>query len=222
MAILRSLLFSLYATGVFASPRNLKRNAGSGGGQGPPGYGDGSWGSKSDGWDGPSGYGDGSWGHSTAPRAPSSYGGGGGGGGGGDGWGHSATCEASTVFKTSISTVLEPASTVYISGSDYTSIVPASTVYISGSGYTSIVPASTVTIGGEDHTSVTTAYETVTQPAASITVYLTRQGPGWNHTITREETDLLTTTEREYSTIVDEETVVVTSPVTLPGRRSVS
>lgn len=193
------LLLGLNAASVLASPRNLfgsnqKRNAGSGAGQGPPNYDDGSWGPKSEGGQGPSGYGDGSWGHSTKPQAPTSY------GGGSDGWGHS-TCEASTVYETSISTVYES----------------ASTVYVSGSGFASYLPASTITVAGQGHTSVETAYETVTQPAAPTTIYLTRQGPGWNHTITREETDVHTTTEHDYSTIVDEETVFITSQVTLPG-----
>jgi hypothetical protein len=44
-----------------------------------------------------------------------------------------------------------------------------------------------------------------------------QNGPGWNRTITHEETDILTTTEREISTIFDEETTTATSVMTLLG-----
>lgn len=220
MTLLKSFLLGLCATNVIASPRNLhgrnqRRDAspGGGGGSGPPAYPhDGSWGPQSDKWDdGPSQYG-GSWDHSTSDRPGPSYGGGGGGG-----WGHSSTCAASTIIETSTSTVLGPASTVYVSGSGYTTTLPASTVYISGSDHTVFIPASTLTIGGPAQTSVSTAFETITQPAAPTTIFVTRVGPGWNQTITREETDFITTTQREYSTIYNEETTTVTSAVTLPG-----
>lgn len=222
-------LLGLCSTSVLASPRNIfargqKRNAGSGA-SGPPGYGKGTWASKSaDDWGTP-GYGGGPSGPKTVPGPPSSY------GGGGDGWDHPWTCEASTVFETSFSTVFESASTVYVSGSGYTSVLPASTVYISGSelpastvyisgsGYTSVLPASTVTLDGQGYTSITTAYETITQPAAPTTVYVTRQGQGWNRTITREETDFFTTTQYDVSTILNEETLTLTSLVTLPGEQ---
>lgn len=245
MAGLNFLILVLCAISAIASPRNLpqrnqKRNSGSGGGSDPPGYSHGDPGlPTSDYWSGPSQYG-GSWGHSSTSDVPSPpYDGGDG------GLGHSSTCAASTVTQTvagpastvyisgSGYTSILPASTVYISGSGYTSIVPASTVYISGSDHTSTVPASTVYVSGSDHTSfvpastvtvagpaqtsVLTAFKTLTQPAALTTVYVTRIGQGWNHTITQEEMDVVTTTEHDYSTIYNEETTTLTSVVTLPG-----
>lgn len=232
MAMLNALVLGLCASSAIASPRNLlprnQKRGSSGGGTGsggPPAYPhDGSWGPQSDDWD------DDSWGHTSTsdhPGTPGGYGGGG-------GWGHSSTCDASTIVETSTTTLIGSASTVYISGSGYTTTLAASTVYISGSDHTSFVPASTVTIRGvPDSTSVSTAYETITQPAVPTTVYLTRTGPGWNHTVTHEETDVVTTTQREwstiydeetitttlreYSTVYDEETTTLTSLVTLPG-----
>jgi hypothetical protein len=127
---------------------------------------------------------------------------------------------ASTVYISgSDYTSFAPASTVYISGSDYTSFLPASTVYISGSGYTTILPASTESVSGPAQTVVSTSYETLTSPASPTTIYVTRFGSGWNHTVTREETDVITTTQtqHDYSTIYNEETTTLTSVVTLPG-----
>jgi hypothetical protein len=220
MAGLQFLAVILCVASVLASPRNLlpqkpKRDPGSGGGSGSSDHPhDDTWVSASD--HGPSQYG-GSWDH----------------GGGGDDWGHSSTCAALTVTETSISTLSGPTSTIYISESGYTSILPASTVYISGSGYTSLLPASTVYISGSGYTSIlpastekipgpaqtitSTCYETVTRPAPPKTVYVTRFGTGWNHTVTREETDVITTTQHDYSTIYDEDTTTLTSVVTLPG-----
>lgn len=234
MAMLKALVLGLCASGAIASPRNLlppnQKRGSSGGGTGsggPPEYPhDGSWGPQSDDWS------DDSWGHTSTsdhPGTPGGYGGGG-------GWGHSSTCDASTIVETSTTTLIGSASTVYISGSGYTTTLAASTVYISGSDHTSFLPASTVTVrGGPDSTSVSTAY--ITRPAVPTTVYLTRTGPGWNHTVTHEETDVVTTTQREYSTIYDEETITttlreystiydeetttLTSLVTLPGIHSI-
>ncbi|GAB7327628.1 hypothetical protein MBLNU13_g11472t2 [Cladosporium sp. NU13] len=204
------------ATVVSASPRNhIARgqggNASPGGKSGPPGYSDGgSWDSKTDDWGGPSQYG-GSWGHSSTVDYPGSQYGGGGGGG----WGHGTTCAVSTVTEVSTSQVAGP--TIYISGSGYTTTLSASTIHISGSDHTSYIPASTVTIQGPVQTSISTSFGTVTQPAAPTTVYITQNGPGWNRTVTHEETEILTTTQREISTIYNEETTTATSLVTLPG-----
>ena len=233
MAGLQFLAVTLCVAGVLASPRNLlhqkpKRDPGSGEGSGTPGYShDDTWGSASD--HGPSQYG-GSWDHGSSSETSKSHH-----GGGGDDWGHSSTCAALTITETSFSTLtgptstvyvsesgytsVLPASTVYISRSGYTSFLPASTVYISGSGYTSILPASTEKIPGPAHTIVSTSYETLTKQAPPTTVYVTRFGQGWNHTVTREETDVITTTatQHDYSTIYNEETTTLTSVVTLPG-----
>ena len=206
------------ATVVSASPRNhIARGQGAndrpGGEWGPPGYSDGgSWGSKTDDWGSASQYG-GSWGHSSTVDYPGSqYGGGGG------GWGYGTTCAVSTVTEVSTSQVAGP--TVYISGSGYTKTLSASTVYISGSDHTSYVPASTVTIEGPVQTSISTSFGTVTQPAAPTTIYITQKGPGWNRTVTHEETDIVTTTttQREISTFYNEETTTTTSILTLPGK----
>lgn len=205
------------ATVVSASPRNhIARgqggNASPGGESGPPGYSDGgSWDSKTDDWGSASQYG-GSWGHSSTVDYPGSQYGGGGGGG----WGHGTTCAVSTVTEVSTSQVAGP--TVYVSGSGYTTTLSAETVYISGSDHTSYLPASTVTIEGPVQTSISTSFGAVTQPAAPTTIYITQNGPGWNRTITHEETE--TTTQREISTIYNEETATITSVVTLPGKLS--
>jgi hypothetical protein len=230
MAGLQFLAVILCVASVLASPRNLlhqnsKRGSGSGGDYGPPSHPhDDAWGSASDG--GPSQYG-GSWDHGPSSEVPKPHH-----GDGGDDWGHSSTCAALTITETSIATLTGPTSTVYISGSgynsistvyisgsDYTSFVPASTVYISGSGYTSILPASTEKVPGPAQTIVSTSYETLTLSAPPITVYSTRFGSGWNHTVTRGETDVVTTTQtqHDYSTIYNEETTTLTSVVTLPG-----
>jgi len=200
---------------VSASPRNhiargQGENARPRGESGPPGYSDGgSWDSKTDDWGSASQYG-GSWGHSSTVDYPGSqYGGGG-------GWGHGTTCAVSTVTEVSTSRVAGP--TVYVSGSGYTTTLSAETVYISDSDHTSYLPASTVTIEGPVQTSISTSFGTVTQPAAPTTIYITQNGPGWNRTITHEETE--TTTQREISTIYDEETATITSLVTLPGKLS--
>jgi len=202
-------------TGVSASPRNLiargkERDASPGGNNGPPGYSDGgSWGPQSSDWGSSSQY-DGSWDHSSTVDYPGSqYGGGG-------GWGHGTTCAALTVTEISTTEVAGP--TVYISGSGYTTTLSASTVYISGSDHTPYAPASTVTIGGPVQTSISTSFGTVTQPAALVTIYITQNGPGWNRTVTHEETDVVTTTQRETSTVYNEETTTATSVVTLPGK----
>jgi hypothetical protein len=232
MIALLPVLVASWAAAVSASPRNIVAR---GQGQndspgGPSGYShDDSWGSKSGGW-GDSSQHDGSWDHSSTAGHPSSQYGGTDGGG----WGYSSTCEASTIVE--ISTVAESASTVYISGSGYTETLSASTVYISGSGYTTTLPASTVYISGSDHTSyapastvtlagpavtsVLTISGTITQPASPTTIFITRTGLGWNHTLTREETDFLTTTQRETSTIYNEQTTTATSIVILPGKNS--
>lgn len=198
-----------FAISVLASPRSLvarshERDAIPGGDTGPPGdYHDGSWESKTGDWGSSSQY-DGTWDHSSTLSHPGSqYG-----GGGGD-WGHTSTCAVSTIIETSTST-----STVYVSGPDHTTYYPASTVYITGSEHTSFVPASTVTITGPAETSVSI----ITQLAAPTTVFITHNGPGWNRTITHEETSVATTTQREISTIYSEETTTATSVVTLPGR----
>lgn len=221
MARLQFLAVVLCVASVLASPRNLlpqkaKRDPGSGGGggSGTPGYShDDTWVSASD--HGPSQYG-GSWDHGSSSETSKSHH-----GGGGDDWGHSSTCAALTITETSFSTLTGPTSTVYVSESGYTSVLPASTVYISGSGsgYTSILPASTEKIPGPAHTIVSTSYETLTKQAPPTTVYVTRFGQGWNHTVTREETDVITTTatQHDYSTIYNEETTTLTSVVTLPG-----
>lgn len=104
---------------------------------------------------------------------------------------------------------------VYISGSGYTTTLSAETVYISGSDHTSYDPASAVTIEGPVQTSISTSFGTVTQPEAPTTIYITQNGPGWNRTVTHEETE--TTTQREISTVYNEETATITSLVTLPG-----
>ena len=106
--------------------------------------------------------------------------------------------------------------TVYVSGSGYTTTLSAETVYISGSDHTSYLPASTIIIEGPVQTSLSTSFGTVTQPAAPTTIYITQNGPGWNRTITHEETE--TTTQREISTIYNEETATITSLITLPGK----
>jgi hypothetical protein len=232
MIALLPVLVASWAAAVSASPRNIVAR---GQGQndspgGPPGYShDDSWGSKSAGW-GDSSQHDGSWDHSSTAGHPSSQYGGTDGGG----WGYSSTCEASTIVETS--TVAGSASTVYISGSGYTETLSASTVYISGSGYTTTLPASTVYISGSDHTSyapastvtlagpavtsVLTISGTITQPASPTTIFITRTGLGWNQTLTCEETDFVTTTQRETSTIYNEEITTATSIVTLPDKNS--
>ena len=215
MAAFSLLILAFYsATVVSASPRNhvargQEGSANPAGDSGPPGYSDGgSWDSKADDWGEASQYG-GAWSHSSTAVYPGSqYGGG--------GWGHGTTCAVSTVTEVSTSQVTGP--TVYISGSGYTTTLSASTVCISGSDHTSYVPASTVTIEGPVQTSISTSFETVTQPAAPTTIYITQNGPGWNRTITHEETDISTTTQREISTIYNEETTTATSVLTLPGR----
>lgn len=244
MARLQFLAMILCVANVLASPRNLlhqkpKRDPGSGG---DSSYAhDDTWVPTSD--HGPSQYG-GDWDHGSSSETPKSHH-----GNGGDDWGHSSTCAAVTITEVSTlagptstvyisgsgytstlpaSTVyisgsdytsFAPASTVYISGSDYTSFLPASTVYISGSGYTTILPASTELVSGPAQTVVSTSYEALTSPASPTTVYVTRFGSGWNHTVTREETDVVTTnqTQHDYSTIYNEETTTLTSVVTLPG-----
>jgi hypothetical protein len=203
-----------YATIVSASPRNLiargkERDVSLGKDDGPPGKYDGSWGPSSSDWESASQY-DGSWDHSSTVDYPSSqYGGGG-------GWGHCTTCTALTVTEISTSQVAGP--TIYISGSGYTTTLSASTVYISGSEHTSYIPASTVTIAGPVQTSISTYYGTITQPAAPTTIYITKNGPGWNRTITHEETEILTTTQSQISTIYNEETTTEISIVALPGK----
>jgi hypothetical protein len=217
MAGLQFLAVILCAADVLASPRNLlpqkaKRDPGSGEGSGSPSYShDDTWVSASD--HDPSQYG-GSWDHGSSSETSKSQH-----GGGGDDWGHSSTCAALTITETVTSELSGPTSTVYVSESGYTSVLPASTVYISGSGYTSILPASTEKIPGPAHTIVSTSYETLTQQAPPTTVYVTKFGQGWNHTVTHEETDVITTTttQQEYSTIYNEETTTLTSVVTLPG-----
>lgn len=216
MTRLQCLAILLYVVSVFASPRNLlpqiqKREAGSGGSSDSTDH------SHDDSWvpssgNGPSQYG-GSWDHGLSSESAKSHH-----GGGGDDWGQSSTCAAFTVTETLVSTQAGPTSTVYVSKSGYTSVLPASTVYISGSGYTSFLPASTITLAGSAHTKVATVYDTLTQPAAPTTVYITQYRSGWNHTVTREETGVVTTTQREYSTIYNEETTTLTSVVTLPGK----
>ena len=202
---------------VSASPRNhIARgqggNASPDGELGLAGYPDrGSWDSKTDDWGSASQYG-GSRGHSSTVDYPGSQYGSGGGGG----WGYGTTCAVSTVTEVSTSQVAGP--TVYISGSGYTTTLSAETVYISGSNHTSYDPASAVTIEGPVQTSISTSFGTVTQPAAPTTIYITQNGPGWNRTITHEETE--TTTQREISTIYNEETATITSLVTLPGKLS--
>lgn len=200
---------------VSASPRNLlargkERDASPAGDHGPPGYlNGGSWDAQSSDWEGASQYG-GSWDHSSTVGYPGSqYGGGG-------GWEHGTTCAALTVTEISTSEVAGP--TIYISGSGYTKTLAVSTVYISRSDHTSYVPASTVTIGGPVQTSISTSFGTVTQPEAPVTIYITQNGPGWNRTVTQQETDIITTTQRESSTIHNEETTTATSVVTLPGK----
>lgn len=233
MASLRLLTVILCMADVLASPRDLllqkvKRYSGSGGGSGQPSHPhDDNWIPKSD--EGPSKYG-GSWDHSSSSETPKSpY------GSGSDDWGHSSTCAALTITETSISTLFEPTSTVYISESGYTSFPPVSTVYVSGSGHTSFLPASIIYISGSDHTSilpasteeipgpvqtiVLTSCGTLTKQASPTTAYITRIGHGWNHTVTRAETDVLTTTHNDYSTIYNEETTTLTSVVTLPGEQ---
>jgi hypothetical protein len=233
MIALLPFVVASWAAAVSASPRNIaargQEQNHSPSGDGPPGYShDDSWGSKSSGW-GDSSQHDGSWGHSSTAGHPGSYG-----STDGDGWGHSSTCEASTIVETSTITrsastvyipgsdytTTIPASTVYISGSDYTATLSASTVYISGSDHTSFVPASTVTLAGPAVTSTLTVSGTLTQPASPTTVFITRTGLGWNHTLTREETDFVTTTQHETSTVYNEETTTATSVVTLPGKKS--
>lgn len=203
------------ATIVLASPRNLiargkERDVSLGEDDGPPGYSNGGfWGPASSGWESASQH-DGSWDHSsTADHPGSQYGGGG-------GWGYGTTCAALTVTEISTSQVAGP--TVYISGAGYTTTLSASTVYVSGSEHTSYIPASTVTVAGPVQTSISTFYGTVTQPAAPTTIYITQNGPGWNRTVTHEETDILTTTQSEISTIYNEETITEISLVTLPGK----
>lgn len=209
------LAFSSFAS-VSASPRNLvargkERDSSPGGDYGPPSNSQGgSWSPQSSDWGSASQY-DGSWDHSSTVDGPrSQYGGGGG------GWGHGTTCAALTVTEVFTSQVAGP--TIYISGSGYTTTLDASTVYVSGSDYTSYVPASTVTIAGPVQTSISTSFGTVTQPAAPTTIYITQNRPGWNYTVTHEETDIVTTTQRETSTVYNEETTTATSVVTLPGR----
>ena len=230
MARLQCLAVILCVASVLASPRNLlhqkpKRDPGSGGNSGPRNHPHDTWVPTSD--HGPSQYG-GDWDHGSSSETPKSHH-----GNGGDDWGHSSTCAAVTI--TEVSTLAGPtstvyisgsgytstlrSSTVYISGSDYTSFLPASTVYISGPGYTTILPASTESVSGPAQTVVSTSYETLTLPASPTTIYVTRFGSGWNHTVTREETDVITTTQtqHDYSTIYNEETTTLTSVVTLPG-----
>lgn len=202
-------------TTVSASPRNhvargKERDANPGGLDDSSAYSPGgSWGPQSsESWSASQHHG--SWDHSsTADHPGSQYGVGG-------GWGHGTTCAALTVTEISTSRVAGP--TVYISSYGYTTTLSASTVYISGSDYTSYAPASAVTIAGPVQTSISTSFETVTQPAAPTTIYITQNGPGWNRTITHEETDTVTTTQLEISTIYDEETTTATSVVTLPGK----
>jgi hypothetical protein len=236
MIALTTFVVASWAAAVSASPRNIvargQEQNHNPQGDGPPGYShDDSWGTKSGGR-GDSSQHDGSWDHSSIAGHPGSQYGGTDGGG----WGYSSTCEASTIVETS--TVAGSASTVYISGSGYTETLPASTVYISGSGYTTTLPASTVYISGSDYTSyapastltlagpavtsVLTVSGTITQLASPATVFITRTGLGWNHTLTREETGFVTTTQRETSTVYNEETTTATSIVTLPGKSSTS
>jgi len=218
MVGLQYLAVLLFVVSGFASPRNLlphmqKREPGSGGSSASPDYThDDSWVPKPG--DSPSQYG-GNWGHGSSSESTKSHH-----GDGGDDWGHSSTCAAFTITETSVSMLAGPTSTVYVSESGYTSVLPASTVYISGSGYTSFLPASTVTVAGSAQTTVSTVYDTLTRPAAPTTVYITQFRSGWNHTITREEIDVVTTTQHEYSTIYNEETTTFTSVVTLPGERA--
>jgi hypothetical protein len=96
--------------------------------------------------------------------------------------------------------------------------LPASTIYISGSDHTSYLPASTLTVEGPVETSISTVFGPTLKPAAPTTVFITRNGPGWNRTITQEVIDVTTTTQREVSTIYNEETATVTSFVTRPGK----
>lgn len=214
MAVLLFFVCALWsAISVSASPRSLlargqQHGANTGGDTVPPDYShDGSWDSKTDGWGSPSQY-DGSWDHSSTLDHPSSqYG-----GGSGDGWGHTSTCVISTIQ------VAGPTSTVYLSGSDYTTTLPAPTVYISEPDHTSYAPASTHTVAGPAQTSVKTIYATLTQPAVPTTIYITHQGPGWNRTVTHERTEVSITTQHEVSTIYNEETTTTTSLITLPGR----
>lgn len=213
MAVFSLVLLAFNAASVQASPRNLiARGQGHDSGPGtdsvPTDYShDGSWGSGNDDW-GSSEYG-GSWGHSTTSNSPGSqYSPG--------GWGHSSTCTASTVVEYSTLTVAGPESTVYISGSGTTETLEASTVYISGSDHTSYLPA-TLTIAGPAETFVSTVHDTITRPAAPTTIFVTQNGQGWNRTVTYEETEVVTTTQHEISTIYNEETTTLTSAVTLPG-----
>jgi hypothetical protein len=212
MIALLPFMVTSWAAAVSASPRNIVARGQDG--DGPPGYShDDSRGTKYGGW-GDSSQHDGSRDHSSTAGHPSSQYGGTDGGG----WGYSSTCEAATIVETS--TVAGSTSTVYISGSGYMETLPASTVYISGSGYTSYAPASTLTLAGPAVTSCLTISGTMTQPASPTAVCITRTGLGWNHTLTREETDFLTTTQRETSTIYSEETTTAISIVTLPGKNS--
>lgn len=230
MAILSLLMLALRAASVEASPRKVQArgregNPGSGTDSGPSEYSQGgTWGSRDNGWDS-SEYG-GSWGHSMTSVGPASqYSGG--------EWGHGSTCVGSTVVDYSTLTVDKPgptvyisgsgttktleASTVYISGSDHTSYLPASTVYLTGADRTSYLPASTVTVAGPANISLSTIFNTITRSAAPTTVFVTQNGPGWNRTVTYEETDFVTKTQHEVSTVYNEETTIVTSAVTLPG-----
>jgi hypothetical protein len=200
---------------VSASPRNLiargkDRDANPDGDGFPPGYSNGGfWGPASSDWESTSQYDD-SWDHSsTVDHSGSQFGGGG-------RKGHGTTCAALTVTEISTSQVAGP--TIYIPGSGYTTTLSASTVYISGSEHTSYIPASTVTVAGPVQTSISTYYGTITQPAAPTTIYITRNGPGWNRTITDEETEIVTMTQSEVSTIYNEETATEISIVVLPGK----
>lgn len=242
----RLLVLGLFAGRALASPRNLFAR-GQEGSFGPPEHSDdGSWGQNSDFGAKPSEYGS-SWDNALTSATPQAYASEVHGGGDASATcapltiyhtsvstaaGSAATVYLSGPVETSFlpaSTVTlgGSASTVYLSGKDHTSYLPASTVtlepstvYLSGKDQTSFLPGSTVTAAGPAHTSVVTAYETLKEPAAPTTIYITRQGLGYNHTITREETELITTTQYEYSTRFNEETTTMTSVLTLPGKPS--
>lgn len=232
-------VLGLFAGNAFASPRNLFARGQLGPSGSPGGSNDGAWRQNADSGSKSSDHGS-PWDNiltSATPQAYTSE--------VNSGWEASATCAPLTIYQTSVSTVVgsaatvylsapvetsflpastvtigASASTVYLSGEEQTSILPASTVYLSGKDHTSFLPGSTVTAAGPAHTSVITAYETLREPAAPTTIYITQQGLGYNHTITREETELITTTRYEYSTRFNEETTTLTSVLTLPGKAS--
>lgn len=241
-------VLGLFAGKALASPRNLFAR-GQEGSFGSPGHSnDGSWGQNSDSGAQPSDYGS-SWDNAMTSTTPHAYTSEDHSGWEASATcspltiyqtsvstvpGSTSTVYLSGSVETSFLpastlTVGGSASTVYLSGKDHTSFLPASTVtldgsastvYISGKDHTSFLPGSTITAAGPAHTSVITAYETVKEPAAPTTIYITQQGLGYNHTITREETELITTTQYEYSTRFNDETTTMTSVLTLPGRTS--